>query len=72
MSEDNKDQVNKNLNKDSSIERVEILNALGQSINTFPSSTNLISINLGHKKGIYFVKIKVSSGKEIVRRVIVK
>lgn len=55
-----------------SIESVQILNALGQKINTIPSTTNLISINLGHKKGIYFVKIKVSSGNDIVRRVIVK
>ena len=52
---------------------VTVLNALGQTVATIKNKSNgIISFDLGSKRGVYFVKMKDASGKDVTKRVIVK
>jgi len=54
------------------IRSVEVLNALGQTIRSFEVSNKLVSINIGNKKGLYFLKFKNNQQTYSTRRVIIK
>jgi len=52
---------------------VVIVNALGQTVTTIKNNSKaVLSFNLEAKRGVYFVKMKDSLGKDITKRVIVK
>lgn len=54
------------------VEKLEIINALGQNILTETNLDAISKINVGSKTGVYFVKIVTKDGRLTSRRVIVK
>lgn len=54
------------------IEKLEVINALGQNILTEKDLDAVSKINVGSKTGVYFVKIVTKDGRLISRRVIIK
>jgi hypothetical protein len=54
------------------IERLEVINTLGQSIFTQNNLDAVSTINIGSKTGVYFVKIVTKDGRISSRRVIIK
>ena len=57
---------------DGQINSVIILNALGQKIHSMDLNNHLTSINIGNKKGLYFLKFKTNKETYSTRRVIIK
>lgn len=52
---------------------VVVLNALGQTVSTIENNSNaILSIDLGAKRGVYFVKMQDAAGNDVTKRVIVK
>ncbi len=54
------------------IEKLEVINALGQNILTENNLEAVSKINVGSKTGVYFVKILTKDGRVTSRRVIIK
>ena len=57
---------------DGQISSVIILNALGQKIHSMDLNNHLTTINIGNKKGLYFLKFKTNKETYSTRRVIIK
>jgi hypothetical protein len=57
---------------DNGIEKLEVINALGQNIFTETDLDAVSKINVGSKTGVYFVKIITKDGRLTSRRVIIK
>ena len=57
---------------DSGIEKLEVINALGQNVLTKSDLDAVSKIDVGSKTGVYFVKIISKDGRLTSRRVIIK
>lgn len=53
-------------------EKVVIVNALGQTVETFNNPVNILDISLKERKGVYFVHMSAADGSKLTRRVILK
>lgn len=60
------------LRVENGIEKLEVINALGQNVLTESNLDAVSTINVGSKTGVYFVKIVTKDGRVSSRRVIVK
>jgi len=55
------------------ISSIEVLNSLGQTVQTIDSNINsIVKIDLSNRKGVYFVKLTDNSGDLITKKVIIK
>jgi hypothetical protein len=57
---------------ESGIEKIEVVNTLGQSVLNKKNLDAVSTINIGSKTGVYFVKIETEDGRVSSRRVIIK
>jgi hypothetical protein len=53
-------------------EKIEIVNALGQSFKTIKNPTNIVNVSLNGYKGLYLVNLIAADGEKLTRRVILK
>lgn len=53
-------------------EKIEIVNALGQSVKTINNPTNIVNVSLNGYKGLYLVNLIAADGEKLTRRVILK
>lgn len=55
------------------ISSIEVLNSLGQTVQTIDSNINsIVKIDLSNRKGVYFVKLMDETGDLITKKVIIK
>jgi predicted hotdog family 3-hydroxylacyl-ACP dehydratase len=53
-------------------EKIEIVNALGQSVKTIKNPTNIVNVSLKGYNGLYLVNLIAADGEKLTRRVILK
>jgi hypothetical protein len=63
-----------NVRNNGNLKSIQLVNSLGQTINTVANITNkqLITLDLNDLRGVYFLKITSQNGEQQLRKVILK
>jgi hypothetical protein len=63
-----------NIRNNGSLKSIQLVNSLGQTVNTVSNITNqqLITLDLNDLRGVYFLKITSLNGEQQLRKVILR